>query len=296
MTTAAFRWIALVAAGGLAAAGALAPAAPERARGSLVIVGGGDRSDEMMRRFVELAGGRGARIAVVPNASSEPEESGRALVAELDSLGARAFVYHLDRAAASVPEASRPLDSVGGIWFSGGDQARVTAALAGTPVLRAMQRRYREGAVVGGTSAGAAIMSDSMITGNQTPPGDTTGYYGDEYPAIARRRVEVVPGLGFLPTAIVDQHFIRRERHNRLLSAVLERPSLLGVGIDESAALEVRPDGRWRVIGESSVVIYDARGARVTGRGEPLLGATGLRVHVLPAGATFDPGTGGGEL
>jgi cyanophycinase len=290
------RWISLLAVGTLATTGSLAPPGADRPRGALVIVGGGDRSEAMMRRFVELAGGAGARIAVVPNASSEPEETGRALVAELDSLGARAFVYLLDRRAAESSAAARRLDSVGGIWFSGGDQAFVIAALAGTAAHRAMQRRYREGAVVGGTSAGAAIMSDSMITGNQTPPGDTTGYYGDEYPAIARRRVEIVPGLGFLPEAIVDQHFIRRERHNRLMSAVLERPRLLGVGIDESTALEVGPDGRWRVLGESSVVIYDARRARVTDGKQPLLGATGLRVHVLPAGAVFDPGTGGGDL
>jgi cyanophycinase len=291
------RWISLASFVGLATtAPSLASSGLDQARGSLVIVGGGARSEAMMRRFVELAGGPGARIAVVPNASSEPEETGRDLVAELDSLGARAFVYHLDRAAAMRPGSARALDSATGIWFSGGDQALVTAALAGTPVLRAMQQRYRAGAAVGGTSAGAAIMSDSMITGNQTPPGDTAGYYGDEYPAIARRRVEIVPGLGFLPNAIVDQHFIRRERHNRLLSAVLERPTLLGVGVDESTALEVRPDGRWRVIGESSVVVYDARQARVTDRRRPLLGAIGLRVHVLPAGAVFDPATGGGDL
>ena len=290
------RLIPLLAAVGLVSSASPTPPTPAPPRGSLVIVGGGGRSEAMMRRFIELAGGRGARIAVVPNASSEPEETGRALVAELDSLGARAFVYHLDRTAAALDTSARRLDSATGIWFSGGDQALVTAALGGTPVQRAMLRRYREGAVVGGTSAGAAIMSDSMITGNQTPPGDTTGYYGDEYPAIARRRVEIVPGLGFLPQAIVDQHFIRRERHNRLLSAVLERPSLLGVGIDESTALEVGPDGRWRVLGESSVVIYDARRAQVTEGKKPLLGATGLRVHVLPAGAAFDPRTGGGDL
>jgi cyanophycinase len=294
--TSGIRWISLLTVGTLATTGSLAPPVADRPRGSLVIVGGGDRSEAMMRRFVELAGGAGARIAVVPNASSEPQETGQALVAELDSLGARAFVYHLDRKTAGTAAAARRLDSVGGIWFSGGDQAFVTAALAGTTVHRAMQRRYREGVAVGGTSAGAAIMSDSMITGNQTPPGDTTGYYGDEFPAIARRRVEIVPGLGFLPEAIVDQHFIRRERHNRLLSAVLERPKLLGVGIDESTALEVGPDGRWRVLGESAVVIYDARRARVTDGKHSLLGATGLRVHVLPAGAVFDPGTGGGDL
>jgi cyanophycinase len=290
------RFIPLAGMVALALSASPAPPPPDLPQGSLVIVGGGDRSEAMMRRFVELAGGRGARIAVVPNASSEPEETGRALVAELDSLGARAFVYHLDRAAANVEASARRLDSATGIWFSGGDQERVTEVLSGTPVMRAMQRRYREGAVVGGTSAGAAIMSDSMITGNQTPPWDTTGYYGDEYPAIARHRVEIIPGLGFLPEAIVDQHFIRRERHNRLLSAVLERPSLLGVGIDESTALEVRPDGSWRVLGESSVVIYDARHARVTNGRQPLLGATGLRVHVIPSGGVFHPKTGSGDL
>src|SRR5262245_29273611 len=169
------RLIPLLAAVGLITSAPPIASTPDLPRGSLVIVGGGDRSEAMMRRFVELAGGRGARIAVVPNASSEPEATGRELMAELDSLGARAFVYHLDRAAAALEASTRRLDSATGIWFTGGDQALVTAALAGTPVQRAMLRRYREGAVVGGTSAGAAIMSDSMITGNQTPPGDTTG-------------------------------------------------------------------------------------------------------------------------
>ena len=290
------RRLSLVTLAGLVTSASVTPGDEDRPRGSLVIVGGGDRPEAMMRRFVELAGGAGARIAVVPNASSEPEETGRELVAELDGLGARAFVYLADRAEAGTVAAAARLDSVTGIWFSGGDQARVTEALGGTPALRAMQRRYREGAVVGGTSAGAAIMSDSMITGNQTPPGDTTGYYGDEYPAISRRRVEIVPGLGFLPEVIVDQHFIRRERHNRLMSAVLERPALLGVGIDESTALEVGPDGRWRVLGESAIVIYDARKARVTDRTKPLLGAVGLRVHVVPVGGVFDPRSGDGRL
>ncbi|MGH7579398.1 MAG: cyanophycinase [Gemmatimonadales bacterium] len=272
-------------------------AGPRPGTGSLVIVGGGSRSGALMRRFVELAGGAGrARIAVVPMASSEPEETGKSLVAELDSLGGGAFVFLVDRVSAQSESVARRLDSATGIWFSGGDQVPLTIALRGTASLRAMHARYRAGAVIGGTSAGAAIMSDSMITGNQSPPGDTTGYYGDEFPAIARHRIQVEPGLGFLPVAIVDQHFIRRERHNRLMSAVLERPSLIGVGIDESTAIEVGPDGRWRVLGESTVVIYDARGARVTARARPLLGAMGVRMHVLPPGGVFDPRTGRGTL
>ena len=101
-----------------------------------------------------------------------------------------------------------------------------------------------------------------------------------------------MPGLGFLHGAIVDQHFIKRERHNRLLSAVLERPGLVGVGIDESTAIEVSPDGRWHVLGESDVIVYDARHARVTAPGAPLLGATDIRVHLLPSGSVYDPASG----
>ncbi len=282
----------------LAALPAIAtPERPPRPKGSLVIVGGGERTGAVMHRFVTLAGGAGkAVIAVVPMASEEAAETGRDLVAELDSLGARAYVVLVTRSQAQSESAAQVLDSATGIWFAGGDQARLTAALGGTATLRAMQARYRAGAAVGGTSAGAAIMSDSMITGDQTPPGDTTGYYGDEYPAISRHRIQITPGLGFLPNAIVDQHFIKRERHNRLMSAVLEHPRLVGVGIDESTALEVGPDGLWRVLGESAVVVYDARKARVTAGSRPILGVTELRVHVLPPGSTFDPETGRANL
>ena len=269
------------------------PPAEVRPTGSLVIVGGGDRSEAMMRRFVELAGGAGrARIAVVPMASEEAVASGAETASELDSLGARSFVFLVDRAQADAPEFVRRLDSATGIWFCGGDQARLTAVIGGTASLRAIHARFQAGAVVGGTSAGAAIMSDSMITGDQTPPGDTTGYYGDEYPSIERRRIEVLPGLGFLHGAIVDQHFLKRERHNRLLSAVLERPGLVGVGIDESTAIEVSPDGQWHVLGESDVIVYDARHARVTAPGAPLLGATDIRVQLLPSGSDYDPASG----
>jgi cyanophycinase len=177
---------------------------------------------------------------------------------------------------------------VTGIWFTGGDQVRLAPVLTNTPTLAAMQARYRAGAVVGGTSAGAAVLSDSMLTGNQRRPGDTLGYYGDEFPVIARGVIEVVPGLGFLPGVILDQHFIRRERLNRLLAVVLERPTLLGVGIDEATALEVAPDGIWTVRGMSSVVIVDARAARITDPRRPLA-ASDIRLHVVPSGGTFRP-------
>ena len=272
--------------------------APDRARGHLLIVGGGSQPPALVSRFVELAGGPGrARIAVVPMASEEAEEGGREKAEQFRGLGAEAVVLNLTRAQAMGDSAVRMLDGVTGVWFNGGDQSRLTDALLETPVLNAIHRRYRDGAVIGGTSAGAAIMSDSMLTGNQVAAGeDTVGYHGDEYPRVARGTIQVVRGMGEHRRTLVDQHFLQRERQNRLLSVVLERPSMLGVGIDESTAVVVRPDGWWEVIGASSVLVMDARQAQVTPADAAVLGAAGIRMLLLPAGSLYDPRTGQARL
>jgi cyanophycinase len=272
----------------LAAVSALA----QQPRGHLFIVGGGTQPDSLVARFVELAGGRGhARIAVVPMASGDAQASGDEKAAQLREFGADAFVLLLTRAQAESATTARRLDDVTGVWFTGGDQTLLAPILRGTPTLAAMKARYRAGAVVGGTSAGAAVMSDSMLTGNQHPAGDTLGYYGDEFPTIARGVIDVAPGLGFVSGVILDQHFVRRERNNRLFAAVLERPTLLGAGIDESTALEIGPDGTWTVRGLGAVVLYDARAAHLTPSGRAL-GASDVRVHLLPAGSSVDPRRG----
>ncbi len=279
----------------LSSAGRVTAQATRTPAGHLLIVGGGAQPDALVQRFVELAGGPGARIAVVPMASDEPGPTGDEKVEQLRGLGADAFSLIVSREEALDTATVHRLDGVMGIWFTGGDQARLAPILYDTPLLLAMHERYRRGAVVGGTSAGAAIMSDSMLTGNQRRP-DSLGYYGDEFPEIARGTIEVVRGLGFLHGAIVDQHFIQRERHNRLLSVVLERPGLIGVGIDESTALLVEPNGQWRVLGASAVEVIDARHATVTRATAPLLGATNLRLFLLPAGSQFDPRSGRATL
>jgi len=272
-------------------AAAVSGASAQQPRGSLFIVGGGTQSDSLVARFVELAGGKGhARIAVVPMASEDAQASGDEKAVQLREFGADAFVLLLTRAQAESAATRRKLEGVTGIWFTGGDQTRLAPILRGTPALDGMQDAYAKGAVVGGTSAGAAVLSDSMLTGNQHPRGDTLGYYGDEYPTIARGVIEIAPGLGFLHGAIVDQHFIRRERQNRLLAAVIERPALIGVGIDESTALEVGSDGTWTVRGAGAVIVYDARRANVT-KSPRILGASDVTLHFLPAGSTFDPVT-----
>ncbi len=108
---------------------------------------------------------------------------------------------------------------------------------------------------------------------------------------IARGNIVTVQGFALLSNVIVDQHFLRRKRANRLISLVLEMPPHLGIGIDESTALIVEPSGRWRINGASVATIYDARTAKIT-PATATLGASGLTMHVLPAGSTFDPKTG----
>jgi len=221
-------------------------------------------------------------------ASTGPEK-----VKDLVSMGAHAFVLDVRGPGANTDSAVRMLDDVTGIWFSGGDQNRLTAALRGSRLEQAIRARYMAGAVVGGTSAGAAVMTNPMLTGDERRPG------GSRRPAdstqanitIDRDNVVTAPGFGLLPGAIVDQHFVRRRRQNRLMSLVLENPSLLGIGIDESTALVVRPGGSWEIIGASVAVIFDARSSDVTPAGA-VLGASGIRTHVLPAGSTFNPSTG----
>jgi cyanophycinase len=261
-------------------------------RGHLFIVGGGPRPAELMQRFVELAGGPGqARVAVIPNASAEPEETGRELVEEMRRLGAEAFVLHLSRAEAEAGAAAR-LQGATGVWFSGGDQNRHTADLKDTPVEAALHALYRDGAVLGGTSAGAAVMSAIMITGDERRPGGDRPVEGEAWITLERDNVVTAAGFGFLPNAIVDQHFVRRRRHNRLLSLVLEHPELIGVGIDEATALEVAPSGEWSVHGHGTVIVYDARSARTTQPSARGVAAAGVQLHVLPAGSRFEPRTG----
>lgn len=250
-----------------------------------------------MDRFVELAGGPGqARIAVIPTASGNPERTGEHLVAEMRERGAaESFVVAPAGREAADAALARRLDDVTGVWLAGGVQSRITDVLKGTPVEQRLHALYSDGAVLGGTSAGAAIMSPLMITGDERRPG---GHRPRDEPWITIDRDNVVtePGLGFLDASIVDQHFLRRKRHNRLLSLVLENPGDVGVGIDESTAVHVRPDGRWEVLGESVAVIYDAREAEVTRAGAGALGAAGVRLHVLPAEGVYDPGTGAARL
>lgn len=267
-----------------------AAAAP---RGTLFIVGGGTQPMSLVQDFVTRAGGSRARIVVFAMASTVGERGGEATAARFRTLGAEARNVWITREQANTDSVARLLDGATAVWFGGGDQNRLTAVLRGTRTERAIRARYEQGAVVGGTSAGAAVISTPMITGDELGDGrDTT----QAWTRVARGSVAVDSGFGYLTTAIIDQHFLKRKRHNRLLSLVLATPPHLGIGIDEGTALIVEPSGLWRIEGASSAFIVDARGAERTGTSAPVLGASGARLHLLPAGSTFDPGTGTAKL
>lgn len=269
-----------------------APAMALAQRGTLFIVGGGPQPPALVQRFVDLAGGRGkARIVVFGQASEDGAKAGEEKADELRHLGADARSLWIDRAQANTDSVARLLAGATGVWFVGGDQNRLIKVLRGTKTDAAIHARYDAGAVIGGTSAGAAVLSEIMITGDERHPGGARPDTTDAFMTIARDDIVIDTGFAYLRNAIVDQHFLRRKRHNRLVSLVLEREPHLGVGIDESTAIEVHPNGRWTVDGASVVVIYDARRAKISST-SGALGATEIRMHVLPAGSTYDPTTG----
>jgi cyanophycinase len=257
-----------------------------RPRGCLFIIGGGERDEPMMRRYIDLARGFGSgKIVVFPMASAEPKETGDALVEEMKKLGAaNAVNCILTREQALAEGSVSLLDGVGGVFFSGGDQSRQMAVLLHTPMHRRLLDLYEKGCVMGGTSAGAAVMSEVMITGDEKRKAEE----GKEFSTIEADNVVTAEGLGFLRTAIIDQHFVARKRLNRLISVVAERPALLGVGIDESTAIIVRPDQIFEVLGESNVLVLDGSRERArTGTGRRL-GFRGLILDSLLAGDRFD--------
>ena len=256
-------------------------------KGSLIIVGGGDTPDSVQNRFISLAGSAGkARIAILPMASQKTDEEAQEVMADFQRLGAEAQVINMDQREANSESIAKQLEQFSGYWFTGGDQSRLADLLVGTKVLEMIARRYREGVVVGGTSAGASVMTTLMLTGrwrNAKNPEE------EEVLNIARGMKEVAKGFGIFNGAIVDQHFMHRARYNRLISAVLDHPELIGIGIDEETALLVRPDGVWEVLGNHYVKIFDARKARIIDDDGPMAKASDIRMHVIPEGGTFNP-------
>ncbi len=256
-------------------------------KGHLVIIGGGPRPDRVMKRFAELASAHDTGIIVViPTASSVPLETGPGQAKQIAGFTDKEVSwYHITKENINSKEALDRFNGVGGIFFSGGSQVRLTALLTGTGLLDRFREIYRDGGVLGGTSAGAAIMSDLCITGDEYRYEDR-----DRLSTIEGKNVATTKGFGFIKGVIIDQHFVKRQRENRLISLVIENPDHIGVGIDEETAIVRKPDNTFEVIGNRSVLIFDA----VTAVIEPfdstesyILSAQNMKFHILKEGDIY---------
>lgn len=241
-------------------------------RRRLLIIGGAAGPD-LLGTFVALAGGAAARIVVIATASSAPAEAEALFLEAFRGFGA-GDVRALRLTTRAEANADQPLlRDATGVFFTGGDQERITAVIGGTGTDSLLQELSGH-LIIGGTSAGAAIMSGTMIV-----EGDAAG--------VTRASVRTGPGLEFLPGVLIDQHFAERGRLNRLLSAVALYPHELGLGIDEDTAILTDGD-RFEVLGSGAVTVVDAGAAtdiRIPERGPITL--AGARIHVLPAGQFF---------
>ena len=254
------------------------------ARGWIVPIGGAENKENdrrILRRFVEVSGGDEADIVVIPTAS-KIHETGPRYEALFRDLGAkRVDVMDFDtRRDCQESNRLQRIEEATGIFFTGGNQLRLTALLGGTPVAQLIRKRNAAGVTVGGTSAGASILSEHMIA------------FGDEGSSVIAGSVRLAPGLGLTNRFVIDQHFRERDRLGRLITALAYNPFAVGVGLDEDTAVFIDPNEVLEVEGSGGVTVVDASevsfsSADIVSEGQPVA-VLGLKVHVLIAGATFD--------
>lgn len=253
-------------------------------QGKLVIIGGAEDKEgdcKILREFVRLSGGLSARIVVMTVATELPKEVGDNYIRVFERLGVEdvRIADTVERADASSSSVLEAIDKATGVFFTGGDQARITDILRGTELHKALMRRYHEGIVIGGTSAGASMMSETMIV------------EGDAETNPRLEIVETEEGMSFLPEVVIDQHFLQRGRIGRLLTAVSHTPNRLGLGIDENTAIIVS-NHQLEVVGEGSCTIVDL--TQITHSNiDSLLKDEGLalcdvKLHILPDGYKFN--------
>ncbi len=255
--------------------------------GLLMAIGGAEdktRQRLILRYFLEAAGGDDANIVVLATASEVPETGERysELFYKLRCETVEVLkVESREDALAAGPEAHDLLEFASGLFITGGSQLKLSSALGGTPIAETIRERHKAGMVVAGTSAGAALLSEHMIA------------LGDSGGTPRRRLVHMAQGLGLAPDLIIDQHFRRRDRLGRLLTALSYNPEPLGIGVDEDTAAIIEPGpGTLSVLGAGAVVVVDGSALRYTDswavhRGQPLA-MMGLKLDFLTTGCRYD--------
>jgi cyanophycinase len=252
--------------------------------GSVMIIGGAEdkvRDRVILGRFCELAGGSDGIVVVISTASSMGFVAGERYREIFTGLGIAEVrpLHAMTRSQANDEGYVRQVRDATGVFLTGGNQLRLSSTIGGTLLADAVLDRFRHGAVVAGTSAGASAMSSPRIA------------FGASGGTPKHRMAALAAGLGVLPSVIVDQHFQQRNRYGRLLSVIAQNPSLLGLGVDEDTAGVVGPDGVMEVIGRGSVTIVDGASAETDAwnvHGHRPVMISGVMLHALPSGYRFD--------
>jgi len=250
----------------------------------LMAIGGGEMREagqilEEITRYLEKKSD--PRVAVMTVATNDPEAAARKYTGLFRTLKAK----HVDVVDVSVREDSfdekslKKIEAADAIFFTGGDQLNITSLLGGSPLHELIQKRSSDGDVlIAGTSAGAAMMSSSMIISGES----------DAAPTVSG--VEIAPGMNMVPDTVIDSHFSERGRHGRLLTAVAHSPQVLGLGIDERTAMVVR-NGEFSVIGQGAVTVVDGSQMEYSDlpyrKNSEAIGMFGVDIHVLPNGYSY---------
>jgi cyanophycinase len=253
-------------------------------RGWIIPIGGAEEKDNspaILKRFVELAGGSNADIVVIPTAS-QLRDTGPRYERLFGDLGAERVVsIDFDtRRDAEEPSRIARLEQASGVFFTGGNQLRLSTLLGGTPIAQAIRKLNARGVPVAGTSAGAAFISEHMIA------------FGDEGSTPIAGSVRLAPGLGLTNRFIIDQHFRQRDRLGRLLTALAYNPFAVGIGLDEDTAAFIAPDNTVHVEGSGGITVVDAAEVQFSSmaeieEGQPVC-LLGVKLHLLTRGATFN--------
>jgi cyanophycinase len=257
---------------------------PDETRGWIVPIGGAENKENdrhILERFIRVSGGENADIVVIPTAS-RMHETGPRYEKLFNELGAAQVTVMDFDTRRDCQEAGRlrRIEEATGIFFTGGNQLRLSTLLGGTPVAKLIRSRNARGVTVGGTSAGASILSEHMIA------------FGDEGSSVISGSVRLAPGLGLTNRFIIDQHFRQRDRLGRLITALAYNPFAVGIGLDEDTAAFIGPDDIIEVEGSGGVTVVDASEVSYSSIGEvddgQPVSVLGLRLHILVAGATFN--------
>ncbi|RCX14798.1 cyanophycinase [Anaerobacterium chartisolvens] len=257
----------------------------EKTKGNLIIIGGAEDKygeSSILKNVVNIIGGSNADLTVLTTATEKPAEAGREYRNVFGRLGiSNISILNIDtRDDANMEENVQIISRASGIFFTGGDQLRITSILGGTKVYKALHDAYLKGVAIIGTSAGASVMSGTMVVD------------GNSNDAARKCTLKMAPGLGLLEEAIIDQHFEQRGRIGRLLCGVAENPYILGIGIDEDTAVRVYPDAHFEVLGTNAVTVVDGKTIKNSNVSElkpdEILAISHVTLHVLPFGYGFD--------